>query len=439
MTRYTGRLRPADVHRRLSENSLARNSGYIMATTIVNSGLGFLFWTLAAHIYSTATVGLAAAVISAMVVTSLACTFGTDATLIQSLPTRTAGADWSLTLNSSLVLATLTSLVGAVAAGVLIPELAHSFAPVAGVYAIAFVIGTITWTITTVLDAAFVAERTAKFMFWRNGLLSAGKLVLLALSALIAGKSSIAIFIPWVAASVISLGVGLVILIPRLGRDYRPVLKGAASYLRRRRASLAGHHVISLSGALPPLLLPVIVATRLSPTDNAYFYATWMVGGVFFVVSPAVASALFAEGSHSRDTVGAKARSSARLIAVLLAPITVGYLLAGRSILSLFGSSYAKHGWVVLLLLLASAVPDGVTNIYVAVMRVTARLRLAALLNAGIAVTTIAGAWFLLPVMGISGAAVAWLAAQCLGTLVVTAHVAVERLRAARGHAPANA
>ena len=49
------------------------------------------------------------------------------------------------------------------------------------------------------------------------------------------------------------------------------------------------------------LVLPVLVVLRLGVTLNAYFYITWMVGGVFFMVSPSVAAALFAEGVRAQS------------------------------------------------------------------------------------------------------------------------------------------
>ena len=388
-----------------------------------------MFWSIAAHFYSAKSVGLAAAVISAMLVTSLVCTVGADAVVIAVLPSRTDHVEWSLTLNAALLAAGCTSLLGGALVAALLPNLGHDFTTLSTWYALLFVVGTVTWTISTVLDYAFIAERRARFMFFRNGLMSLGKFALLIVFGVAAGATSAAIVVPWVVASVVSVGIAFAMMIPRLGRGYTIAYKGVVAHIRQLLRSLAGNHIINLSGALPPLLLPVLVATRLSSTSNAYFYATWMVGSVFFVVSPAVSSALFAEGSYARNALASRTRSAARLICALLVPIALGYLLFGRLVLSLFGPAYARQGWSVLLVLLVSAVPDAITNIYVAVMRVSGRLRSAALLNIGIAAVAIGLAWILLPGLGIKGAAVAWLIAQVAGSVAVAVHAVAARLR----------
>jgi O-antigen/teichoic acid export membrane protein len=422
-----GRLRSG-----LRGNSLARNSGYIMATTVSNAALGFVFWVVAARTDDAHTVGLAGAALSAMSVTSLICTVGADAIVIQALPGRSSGREWSVTLDAALSASAGVTLLGATIAVLLLPALSRQFAVVSGVYAVTFVVGTVAWTISTVLDYTFVAERVSQFMLIRNIMFSVGKLLLLLLSVVLASTTSLAIFGPWVAASWLSVAAGIVVLVPRLRRGYRPALRGIVKHIRQLLSGLVGHHVINMSGAIPPLILPILVATRLSPADNAYFYTTWMVGSVFFMVSPAVSSALFAEGSHGPRDLVAKARSSARVIATLLAPIAVLYLLAGRTILSLFGSEYASRGWPVLLVLLVSAVPDAVTNIYIAVMRVQRRLAIPGVLNTGIAATSATLAWLLLPSLGIVGAALAWLIAQVAGTVAVIAHLLGTRFRTGR-------
>ena len=46
---------------RLSKDPLYRNSMYLMATSVVSAGFGFLFWILAAKLYPKEDVGIATA------------------------------------------------------------------------------------------------------------------------------------------------------------------------------------------------------------------------------------------------------------------------------------------------------------------------------------------------------------------------------------------
>ncbi len=144
-----------------------------------------------------------------------------------------------------------------------------------------------------------------------------------------------------------------------------------------------------------------------------------MLGSLFFMVSASAATALFSEGSHTTSDLAHKVRTSALLISALLCPILLMFFFAGHTILSIFGINYAQHGLSLLLILMVSAVPDGITNIYVSLLRVQKRFRDAAFLNLGMAVVALALAWILLPLLGITGAGWAWLIAQSSGSLVV--------------------
>lgn len=362
-----------------------------------------------------------------MAVTSLVCTVGADAIVIDALPKRAPGREWSLTLNAALVVGAVASVIGAALVVAGLPVLSEDFAVLRSGYALVFVVGSAAWTMTTILDYTFVAERAGHLMFVRNGVLSISKLLLLVVAIGLAGSAMAGIVTPWVAGICISEVVAFAVLVPRLRRGYSTVRSGVAAHIRDLRATLVRHHAISLSGALPPLLLPVIVTARLGPTDNAYFFATWMIGTVFFVVSPAVASALFTEGSHNRADLRAKVGLSVRWIAMLLVPVMCVYLVAGREVLAIFGAAYAREGWPVLVLLMISAVPDAVTNIYIAVQRIVGRLKVAASVNIGIAVLSVLLAWVLLPGHGIAGAALAWLVAQSCGAVVVAADLRLNR------------
>jgi O-antigen/teichoic acid export membrane protein len=178
-----------------------------------------------------------------------------------------------------------------------------------------------------------------------------------------------------------------------------------------------GQHLTSAGGILIPLVLPLLVVLRLGVTQNAYFYITEMMGAAFFMVSPSVAQAVFAEGVRARSDLCSVVTKALRVIAVMLAPAMAVMILWGRLILGLFGASYSAAGYGLLILLAISALPDAVSNVAVAVCRVTQRLGYSTALNLGILVMTLGGAWFLMPSLGIRGVGVAWLGAQTIGAI----------------------
>jgi O-antigen/teichoic acid export membrane protein/glycosyltransferase involved in cell wall biosynthesis len=407
------------------DRSLLRNSAYMMATTVVNSGLGYVFWVVAARGYSPHEVGLATALIAAMTVASLASNFGIGHTLVQRLPRRGDGADWSLTVSTALAGGMLTGVCAGVIVAVALPAISARFSILTANpgYAVALVLGVALWTTSTLLDFIYIAERQTGKMLLRNGAFSALKIPLLALPLLLGEGSALAIFGSWLIGAAVACAISVSISLPKVGRGWTPRLRGMRAEARSMVSSFAGHHLINLGGMLPMYLMPLLVAARLSVTDNGYFYITWMTGGLFFIISPAVAASLFAEGSYRPEELGKRARSSARIIALLLVPTGLVFLLGGREILTIFGRGYARHGTVLLMVLVASALPDAITNISVSVLRVNGKLRQAAGLNLAMAGMAIVLAWFLVPTEGIAGVGWAWLAAQSAGSVFVAMQV----------------
>jgi O-antigen/teichoic acid export membrane protein len=421
---------PAALLARARSDSLTRNSAYIMATTIVNSALGAAFWLVAARTFSTQAVGLGAAVIAAMTLAATLSTLGTGPTLIQVLPTRRAGRDWSQTFNACAAAALGSAVIAGGVVLIVLPLLSPRFLIVreAG-YRVVLGCGVLFWAAATIVDYAFIAERSAGRMLARNATAAVLKLAMMLCLVALGARSSLGIVSAATISTAGALGLAAAVLLPGLQRGYRPQMKGVVGEARRLLSPFVGHYFITVGGILPMYALPLLVTAQLSATANAYFYTTWMVCNVLFMVSPAVAGALFAEGSHAGDSLRQKARSSAFLIAALLALPMVLLLLGGRFILGLFGPSYANHSYMLLVLLAASAVPDAITNVYTSVLRVERRFSAATALNIGMGLGALLLAWWLLPLVGIAGAGVAWLAAQVAGSAAVAVDLRVRRGR----------
>ena len=199
----------------------------------------------------------------------------------------------------------------------------------------------------------------------------------------------------------------------RIYRGVRRRQSSKSSYIRR----LIGQHLTSVGGALTPLMLPILVAIRLGVTQNGYFYITWMIGSLFFMVSPSISSALFAESVRINTGLRSAVVKAFRATSFILIPTIVIMIAGGRIVLGIFGTTYVAAGYGLLVVLAISAIPDAVSNIAVSVFRVTNRLTYSAALNIGIMIMTLTCAWLLAPSFGIVGAGLAWLAAQVLGAI----------------------
>jgi O-antigen/teichoic acid export membrane protein len=400
-------------------DTLVENSLYGIGITGVTSALGFVFWVVAARSYSAHAVGLATALISAMTLVAMLSNLGGGAGLIQRIPQRRSSHDWSLTINTSLLLCGALALVASALTILVLPLISTELSVVreSWAYGLTLTCGIVLWTLSINVDFLFVAERKVKYGFVRNTAFSVLKLSLVLLPVLLWGASPLALFGTWVVSSGVALVISLQLVRRKLAYRWTAVMAGMWGEVREMISSLVGHHVINLGGSLPMYLLPLIVTARLGVVENAWAYVGWMVGGFALVVSPTVSASLFAEGSHDPTSFRPKAVRSFKLITALFVPVTAVVVVLGRPILGVFGAEYAAHSYGLVVLLAVSAIPDAVTNVYVAAMRVYGRLREAAVLNMSMASAALALAWWLVLPLGVAGIACAWLIAQTAGAL----------------------
>jgi O-antigen/teichoic acid export membrane protein len=420
--------------RRLSRDSLARNSLLIMATTVSNGGLGYFYWLLAARSAPPDRMGTATALISAATAVSMIANLGAGHMFIQRLPGSDA-VTWSRIVGAGLFLGSAATAVAATTAALIVPLLFDNFGFLAGPGGTAaLTAAAIAVTLTTLLDNLYVAHRSGHGMLVRNLATAAGKIITL-LAVLAAGLDGaeavlLSYILPTLLISLITIAVGPRRLCPTglpagaadrerpVRSRWRAAVAGLRAELPHVRAAVTGHHLINLTQAGPAALLPVLVTARLGSDANIHFYLAWMTASMLFMVSPAVASALYAERTNAAPVP--VSRAAAVVVAVVGAPAAV-LLIAGDRILALFSAGYAAEGGLLLQILVVAALPDAVANLAVAHWRSQGRFRLCRRLNLVRAITCLSLAWLLLPGSGVTGAGVAWLTGQTASALLVAA------------------
>jgi O-antigen/teichoic acid export membrane protein len=405
---------------RARSDSLIRNGVFITATQAVSSAFGYVFWLLAARLYSPAIVGLTAAATSAASIVLLLSCLGVGGMLIQSLPRQPKETEWSATFWAGMATVTLFAVALCGTCVALIPLISPKLMALRDVgYAAVFAVGTVASTVGTTLDCVYVAERRASEAFSRNAAVGAVKVLMLGLLALAFGPDALRLLTAWGVAAVFGLCLGAALLVRHIGVARPPGFSVLVRTARRFRSRVTGHGLIGMGAGLLPYLLPLLVTVRLSAYDNAYFYTTWMLAGLFLVIAPAFANSLFAEGIHRPEEIGALARSAFKIMSAILVPGLVTVLALGGTLLSAFGHAYSDHAVGLLRVVVLASIPDAVVHVYVGVLRAEARLAAAASLLLGIGIGTVVISWFLLPIIGISGVGWAFLAMQLCGCVYV--------------------
>jgi O-antigen/teichoic acid export membrane protein len=405
--------------RRLGEESLFRNSVYIMGITASTSLLGFGFWVLAARTLPTEEVGRSAALISAMLFVSVFTNLGLGQVFVSRLASRDPGREWSLTVTTGIVVAAIVSLVAGAMAAVLLPVLIPTLK--GGLSSATFLLlplGVTGAACSLVIDYACIAERHARQAFVRNTQAALFRLALLAPVSAMPGDETMWILALWAASFLLIDAIAIFRVLPSLGHRFAPTLDGWRTELHAMKRLIAGHQTINLGAQASTYLLPVIVSARLGPTQNAYFYTTFMLATALFFIAPAIGNALFAEGAHEPQHLDRDLRRAGRYIAILAGPPALVLLVAGPQILRVFGEAYAEAGSGLLRILVAAATFDAVLQLSVAVLRVRHRLQDAAVATWIMLFVGIGATWLLLPPLGLEGAGVGWTLGKAVGMII---------------------
>jgi len=415
----------AGLYRRLAEDPLLRGSLFLMTATAAGSGLGFIFWIVAARTSDVAQVGVAAAALSTISLIALLVASGIGPSLLLAIPQ--GGRRWARTALEGAVGvgvgAFFVSMVGLSLWGLVV----KTFAPLDLLGISIISLGAAVAAIFVALDAACIATRNASLVVLRAVLLAFTKLCLLflpwpAMGGLSEGAS--AIVLSTIIAGVIS-SAAVIILLWRRRRAIASALAGSeeregrlpeGAKLRPWR-SLHWDHLAALAGQGPALIVPLIVASILGVEQTGFFYIAWNIAAAFFIVSPAICQSLLAEGARARTEAMAQVRRAARITIILLTPLLILVALAAEPLLGLFGPAYATGAYLILLCFVAAAIPDAITNIAVAGFRLARRRAAAALINIVTFFIIVLGA-LLLARYGLVWVGASWIIAQLGGVAV---------------------
>jgi O-antigen/teichoic acid export membrane protein len=412
--------------RLVPQGTIVSNAASLVGATAATSGLGYLFWGVAARRFPTAAVGSASAAVSAMMLLGTLGMLGLGTLLIRELPHR-RGREAPL-LAAVLVVSGAAGFglgaLWALLAPLVSPELGSVFPGGSrGAEVAFFAVGVGLTSVVLVLDQALLGLLRGDLQFGRNVAFGASKLGLLVLAGLgLAGgpgRQGWTIYGVWLVGNVVSLAFLAVVAFRRVQTRAAGVPRPEWGALRGLGRAAVGHHLLNLSLQTSHLALPLLVTALLSATANAYFYVAWMVGGFVFIIPVALTMAVFAVGARDPEALAPKLRFTLGLAFGLGLLATVVLVVGARPLLSLFGPAYADQAASCLRILACGVFPLILKDHFVAVCRVEGRLGRAALVAAGGAGLELGAAAAGALAGGLPGLSLGWVAALCLEGVVL--------------------
>lgn len=373
---------------------LFRNAYALMANTVVNSGLGLLYWVVAARTFSDAEVGRGNALVSLMMLTSALTQLNFGGALIRFLP-RSGTRSRGLLLTAY---ATASAVAVVVTIGVMAwCHLAHVPGDplyVSVPFAAWFVVSTVAWSVFSLQDNALTGLRAASWIPLENGLYGLVKLVLLVVVA--HTSVSEGVFTSW-SLPVLTLLVPVNLLIFRRILP-RHVAQTSADQAPPSRPVLtrymAGDYAGQLFNQLSSTFLPVLVVERLGAAQGAYFLPAQTIFAAMGMLALAITSSLVVEAAKDPANAHRHAMSVLRRICATLLPGAVVIVVAAPYVLLLFGESYRDGATAVLQLMMLSLFPRVIVSLYVTKVRLENRTGMLALMQ-GVQAVILIGATLL--------------------------------------------
>lgn len=371
---------------------LLLNAGSLMATTAITSLLGFAYWWLAARTVPAEAVGQASAAVSAMTLIGTIGMFGMGTMLISELP-RMTDRRWNMISACLLVAGTVATVGGlgyVVVAHLAIPGLRGALGSPAATALLVF--GIALNAMTLVLDEALVGLLAGPMQLMRNTYFAVIKFVLLGglvlLPITVTGGE---LLLTWIAGAVASVALlSAALRRRRMVDSVRPTL----TMLRGMGRRTFDHNLLNLAAFLPRAAMPLVVTAVLSTRATAGFYTAWMVLSFIAMIPGNTALTLFAVASGDRRALRSKVRMG--LLICLGGGIPVAALIgmAAHPVMSIFGTGYVAIAGDALSILALTYVPFVFHHFYLAISRVTGRIRPAGVFCLVAGLTELAAAWY---------------------------------------------
>ena len=412
---------------RYLRDPLHKNSLFLIGSYIAIAVLGFIFWIIAARLYTSEEVGLATALVSAILLLNILSKLGVDISLIRFLPNE---VDKRGMINTSFTIVGLFSVALAIIfiLGLRLWSPALLIIREKLSYSLLFVLFNVATTFVLLQQQGiFVALRATQFSFVIQVI--AGLRLLLLVCAVSFGTYGI--FSSWGLASCVAFAAGILFLM-RLQPRYRPV-----PGIQKRLAGNMLHFSISNYLAdslkdLPGFILPLLIINILKPEMGAYFYIAWTIIGAILMIPYGTCFSLLAEGSYQPERLRSDVIRAMKFIFLLLIPAILLVFLLGDRLLSLFGREYSDNAFKLLWILALSGIPIAFNTLYITVKRVQQQFKPVLGIYAFIALFTIGASYALMKEEGLVGIGIAWTLGQAIVSLFLGAAILRRRVQGIR-------
>lgn len=341
---------------------LYNNSIYIILSRLLNIGGGFIFWVIAAKLYKVEDVGLATVLISSVTTILLVSILGFDSSLIRFIHSEHKGYNFNTALTISTISSIILGAIYVLLINYISPNLYFLRSPLYGSVFIFFVAINSIFLIT---GTAFKAIRRSDYFFYQNILLNL-RIPLLFIFLLL---GNFGIFSAFGFATLVSS----LFSVMYLKKFFYVGSKISTQFLRSSLDFSFANYISNIFNTLPTLIFPLLIFNLLGSQETGIFSIAFSIGNLPLIVSDALGTSLFVEGSHGKN-LSENISKSLLLIYLLLIPTILFICIFSNYILGFYGKEYVEASST-LRIMAVSCLFIPVYSLYVPIQNVKMKLK----------------------------------------------------------------
>lgn len=336
---------------------LFKNSFWMGISRLLNASVGFLFWLVAARLYSKEAVGITSALFSYLDLVLIISVIGCDFALIRYLPVydkkKVLNTCLTITVFSSIIIGSVFVLISTI----FFSELSTVRTPV---YVIVFLLFTIANMINYITGTAFIAARQSIKYFYQNLIRSIRIPFLIAFVF----TGSLGIFQSLGIAYTLSSLFSLYLLNKTIGVNFKIDRNFIKKSFKFSLYNYFAHNLFEAS----LLIIPIMVLSMLGKVDAANYYIAVAIGDLVLIIPNVLGTSIFVEGSHG-ESIKRNFFKSLITTYMLLIPVVFLFYFYGYFFVGLFGKNYLDS-FQLLSLISISSIFAAFNLLFISVLRV---------------------------------------------------------------------
>ncbi len=398
---------------------LLRNGHFLTMSSVATTVVGLLYWSLAAHRYSTTVVGRSSAVVAAMMLIGGVAQMNLVSALVRFVPV--AGARTKHLVVTSYVTAAAMACVLGVGFIAIAPALSDQFRFVTAEpwMVVGLVVSCALWAVFVLQDSVLTGLRQGILVAAENAIFSVTKVIAVVALATIMLRDGILVSW-WIGLVVAVVGTNLYLFRRAIPRHGLATAAGTTTLSLRSVARFAGpDYVGGFSWLALTTATPLIVLASVGATETAYFTIAWQFGIALLALSANMGNSLMVETANDQSNLAERWLRVVRHSIFPLGMAVVVLEIGAPWILRVFGTPYSAHASGLLRLLALAALPNLITETAAFAARSQQRTATAAAILTSVSVGTLGLMLLLLPYLGIVAVGIACVAVETVVAAVL--------------------